>query len=190
MRGEPTWHYIKKMKLIFPDFTQTSCFSIITTIINITVFPTKSFILSRIFNFFLPSIGHALYISFMKNLIHELREDKRLLIILLCILLASIIAAGLMIGISITSKQLQYENNLNYGYASMSAQDYEEAIRAFETAYRTDPTDDAAIGLAKAWFASGSTEKAIQVVTSRMELYESTDELNALLEEYKEAIGY
>lgn len=126
----------------------------------------------------------------MKHLFNELREDKRLVFILAGILLASIVAAGLMITVSIGAKHLQYKNELNYGYASMSAQDYEEAIEAFENAYLTDATDEAAIGLAKAWYASGNTEKAIQVVTSRMELYESTEELNTLLEEYKEAIGY
>lgn len=126
----------------------------------------------------------------MKNLINELREDKRFVFILLGIFLAAIIAAVLMFTVSTHAKSNKYENNLNYGYSSMEAGAYAEAIEAFETAYGTEPTYEAAVGLAKAWHAYGNTEKAIQVVTSRQELYENTEELDALLEEYKEAIGF
>lgn len=126
----------------------------------------------------------------MKNLINELREDKRFVFILLGIFLAAILAAVLMVILSTNAKSTKYENNLNYGYSSMDAGAYYAAIEAFETAYSVDPTYEAAVGLAKAWHAYGNTEKAIQVVTSRQELYETTDELDALLEEYKEAIGY
>ncbi len=126
----------------------------------------------------------------MKSLITELREDRNLRNILIAILVAAVAASLLMVIISKSAKALQYENNMNYGYSALDAADYESAVEAFEAAYAADPTHEAAVGLAKAWHAGGNTTKAIQVVTSRMELYETNEELEALLEEYKEAIGY
>lgn len=118
------------------------------------------------------------------------KVDGKLLLILAGILLAAVAAAALMLFVSHEAKRARYEEYLGYGYASMDAQSYNDAITAFENAYLLFPDDESAIGLAKAWNASGNIEKAIQVVTSRMELYESTPELEALLEEYKVAIGY
>ena len=125
----------------------------------------------------------------MKALITELR-DRKLRILLIAILIAAIAASLLMVTVAKSSLALQYENNMNYGYSALDAADYESAVEAFEAAYAVDPTHEAAVGLAKAWYTGGNTTKAIQVVTSRMELYESNTELEALLEEYKEAIGY
>ena len=118
------------------------------------------------------------------------RVDGKLILILTAILLAAVAAAGIMYFVSAEAKQSRYNEYIGYGYASMEAESYDEAITAFENAYLLFPGDESAIGLAKAWNASGNIEKAIQVVTSRMELYESTPELEALLEEYKIAIGY
>ena len=125
----------------------------------------------------------------MKSLITELR-DRKTRTLLIGILIAAFAASLLMVFITKTSLAQKYENNLNYGYSAMEAADYESAVEAFEAAYAVDPTHEAAVGLAKAWHASGNTTKAIQVVTSRMELYETNEELEVLLEEYKEAIGY
>ena len=118
------------------------------------------------------------------------RVDGKLILILVGILLAAIAAAGIMYFVSAQAKQTRYNEHITYGYASLDAENYDDAITAFENAYLLFPGDEPAIGLAKAWNASGNIEKAIQVVTSRMELYESTPELEALLEEYKIAIGY
>ena len=125
----------------------------------------------------------------MKALITELK-DRKLWALLIGILAAAVLISAAMILVAKQSLALQYENNLNYGYSAMEAADYESAVEAFEAAYAVDPTHEAAVGLAKAWHASGNTNKAIQVVTSRMELYETNEELEVLLEEYKEAIGY
>ena len=125
----------------------------------------------------------------MKSLITELR-DRKTRITLAAILIVALAAALLMFVAAKAGLAQKYENNLNYGYSAMEAADYESAVEAFEAAYAVDPTHEAAVGLAKAWHASGNTTKAIQVVTSRMELYESNEELEVLLEEYKEAIGY
>ena len=126
----------------------------------------------------------------MKTLITELREDPRFIFALIGILAAAVAAALLMVGIGKSALKVHYRDTMNYGYYAMSVSDYEGAINSFEEAYSVDPTHDAAVELAKAWFAQGDTTKAIQVVTSRMELYESTPELEELLEKYKEAIGY
>ena len=126
----------------------------------------------------------------MKDLIKELREDPRLTFTLIGILIVSIAVALLMLTVSKSALKVRYRDNMNYGYYAMSVSDYGAAIEAFENAYNVNPTHDAAVELAKAWFKQGDTTKAIQVVTSRMELYESTPELEALLEKYKEAIGY
>ena len=125
----------------------------------------------------------------MKSLITELR-DRKTRITLAAILIVALAAALLMFVAAKAGLAQKYENNLNYGYSAMEAADYESAVEAFEAAYAVDPTHEAAVGLAKAWHASGNTTKAIQVVTSRMELYETNEELEVLLEEYKEAIGY
>jgi uncharacterized protein HemY len=120
----------------------------------------------------------------MKSLITELR-DRKTRTLLIGILIAAFAASLLMVFITKTSLAQKYENNLNYGYSAMEAADYESAVEAFEAAYAVDPTHEAAVGLAKAWHASGNTNKAIQVVTSRMELYETNEELEVLLEEYR-----
>lgn len=123
----------------------------------------------------------------MKNFI---QKESQFLMILLAVVLSAIIAAS---GILLVSKSVQdnrYENNYHYGQACMDAGEYTAAVAAFEQAYGTKPTHDAAVALANAWYASGNTEKAIQVVTSRMKLYRSTPQLEAMLEEYKHAIGY
>lgn len=126
----------------------------------------------------------------MKDLIIELRQDRRLAITLAAILAAAVAAAVLIFALSKSVLKIHYRDSMNYGYYAMSVSDYEAAIDSFEEAYAANPTHDAAVELAKAWYGAGNTEKAIQVVTSRMELYESTPELETLLEEYKEAIGY
>lgn len=125
----------------------------------------------------------------MKSLINELR-NRRLRIGLVAILITAVAISALMLVVANSALALKYENNMNYGYSAMEAADYESAVEAFEAAYAVDPTHEAAVGLAKAWHAGGNTNKAIQVVTSRMELYETNAELEAMLEEYKEAIGY
>ena len=126
----------------------------------------------------------------MKAFINDVRSDRKLHILIIAILTIAAAASLLMITIAKSSLALRYENNMNYGYSAMEATDYESAVEAFEAAYAVEPTHEAAVGLAKAWHASGNTTKAIQVVTSRMELYATNAELEALLEEYKEAIGY
>lgn len=125
----------------------------------------------------------------MRNLIHELKAFKGFYFLMVFIPVVSVLAAALIVQYGIHEKQNRYEANLNYGYASIEAQAYEEAITALEDAYRIDPTYEAAIGLAKAWYGSGDAEKAIQVLNARAGLYESTDEIEALLTEYKISLG-
>ena len=125
----------------------------------------------------------------MKAFLKDTFGDWRfLLAILIVILLAALAIFGIFKS-SELAQEMKYESALNYGYSSLDAKDYEEAIESFETAYSLSPSYDAAIGLAKAWFGSGDAEKAIQVLSARAGLYESTEEIETLLTEYKESIG-
>ena len=125
----------------------------------------------------------------MRTLFSELKAFKGFYFLIIFIPIVSILAAVGNVQYGIMEQHSRYETHLNYGYASIEAQAYDEAITAFEDAYRIDPTYDAAIGLAKAWYGSGDAEKAIQVLNARAGLYESTDEIEALLTEYKISLG-
>lgn len=125
----------------------------------------------------------------MRNLISELKAFKGFYILMICIPVVSVLVALGIVQYGIKEQQNRYDTHLGYGYASIEAQAYDEAIAAFEDAYRIDPTYDAAIGLAKAWYGSGDAEKAIQVLSARAGLYESTDEIEALVTEYKISLG-
>lgn len=125
----------------------------------------------------------------MKTLFQELKAFKGFYLLMICIPVVSVLAAYGIVQYGIFEMENRYETNLNYGYASIEAQAYDEAITAFEDAYRIEPTYEAAIGLAKAWYSSGDAEKAIQVLNARAGLYESTDEIEALLTEYKISLG-
>ena len=125
----------------------------------------------------------------MRTFFSELKAFKGFYFLMIFIPVVSILAAMGIVQYGIAEKQNRYETNLGYGYASIEARDYEEAIAAFEDAYRIEPTYEAAIGLAKAWYGSGDAEKAIQVLNARAGLYENTDEIEALLTEYKISLG-
>lgn len=125
----------------------------------------------------------------MKHFFQELREDRRFLIFLLSLLAAAILAAGLMITVSKQTKSHRYEQQLQNGYGHLESQNYDQAISDFEAAYGLEQTDDAAVGLARAWFARGDAEKAIQVLTARSQLYGATEEMDQLLTDYKISLG-
>lgn len=109
--------------------------------------------------------------------------------ILLAIILLSIAtSAGIIYG-GTKALAIRYANYMTLGNEQMDAQDYTAAIGAFEDAYRIEQTDEAAIGLAKAWFAEGDAEKAIQVLSARTKLYPYNAEVEALLTEYNISIG-
>lgn len=125
----------------------------------------------------------------MKKLFHELKTYKGFYLMLILVPILSVAFAIGMIQVSTYLKEARYEENLHYGYASLQAEEYTEAITAFENAYRLENSYDAAVGLAKAWFGSGNAEKAVQILTARSELYEHTDEMDALIEEYNITMG-
>lgn len=95
----------------------------------------------------------------MKHFFQELREDRRFLIFLLSLLAAAILAAGLMITVSKQTKSHRYEQQLQNGYGHLESQNYDQAISDFEAAYGLEQTDDAAVGLARAWFARGMRKR-------------------------------
>ena len=101
----------------------------------------------------------------------------------------SILLAMGIVQYGIYAKENKYETNLQQGYTCLEAEEYTDAITAFENAYRIENSYEAAVGLAKAWFGSGNAEKAVQILTARSELYEYTDEMDALIEEYNITMG-
>lgn len=125
----------------------------------------------------------------MRNLFRELWAFKGFYFLMIFIPVAAVLAAQGIYLFGVAEQENRYERYLSHGYASIEAQAYEEAINAFEDAYRIDPTYDAAIGLAKAWYGNGDIAKAVQVLNARAGLYESTEEIEELIVEYNIARG-
>ena len=125
----------------------------------------------------------------MRNFFRELWTFKGFYFLMVFIPVVGILAAQGIYLFGVAEQENRYEQHLNHGYASLEAQAYEEAITAFEDAYRIEPTYDAAIGLAKAWFGSGDISKAVHVLNARAGLYESTEEIEELIVEYNIARG-
>ena len=125
----------------------------------------------------------------MKKMFQELKTYKSFYLLVILIPVLSVLLAAGIVQYGIIEKQNRYDRHLNYGYSSLEAGEYTEAITAFEEAYLIESSYDAAVGLAKAWFGSGDAEKAIQILTARSELYESTEEMDSLIEEYKITLG-
>jgi len=125
----------------------------------------------------------------MRKLFNELKTYKGFYLLMVLLPVVSLLAAALIVQYGFYEKNNRYETHLNHGYASLEAEAYAEAITAFEEAYQIENTYDAALGLAKAWFGSGDTAKAVQVLSARAGLYESTEEIEALIEEYNISRG-
>ncbi len=115
--------------------------------------------------------------------------NVKFIFILLLVLALSVVAAYSMVTVSTAMKEAEYDNAYTTGRQYMEAADYESAIASFEAAYLLNPTDEAALGLAEAWFAGGDAEQAITVLANRLGLYASNETMEELLITYKESIG-
>jgi len=115
--------------------------------------------------------------------------DAKLVITLLSIIIVTaLVIAGMYYG-SLYAMEARYQNNLKNGYACIEQGKYEDAIKLLEDAYKYEPSEEAAVGLVKAWAGTGDVERAIQILSARIALYENNEQLDALLWELRAQIG-
>lgn len=92
------------------------------------------------------------------------KKGKKVLLAVLIVTLLVAAVLGLLWGRRVIAKK-QYSDQLSLGEKYLDDLDYEAAVAVYKAAIAVDPRQtDAYIGLAKAYFGLGETEKAIQVL--------------------------